>query len=158
MEADISAIFLACATLCTGAFFGVLGSNLVAIRYKSGWICFFYILSVASFLGGIIGLILYYSKMNNMDYFSIIGLIVSGIVLFIFTCNILHKKHIYKIPELESIINKWTTISDKSEIRLLGRDLNFFGDTPACMEKNGQYCHLKSLNFSKVNILCEKKK
>jgi len=156
MVSETSTIFLAIATLSAGAFWGVLGSNLVAIKYKTDWVWCFYILAIGSIITAIIEIFFLCSKLEKLDYFTMSALFLFGIGLFFFTYYKLHVKNIFKVSELESVINEWTTLADKSEIRLLGRDLDFFGNTPADMDLNGKYCHLKSLNFSKISILCEK--
>ena len=67
-------------------------------------------------------------------------------------------KDVYETSELDPIVNRFTTIADKTSIRLFGGDLNFFGNTPEEMIQNNQYNHLKSLGFRSILIICESPK
>lgn len=155
MKTTIQDIFTVAASISAGVFFGTLGSKIVSIRYKSLWIWCFYIWAIISIILAIIGLFVVSSTASAADYITIISLFIFGVLILIFAKKVLDIKGIYKTSELDSTINKFTTTADKDIIKLFGGDLNFFGATPADMEKNSQYTHLRSLNFHKVLILCE---
>jgi len=56
---------------------------------------------------------------------------------------------------LDPIINRFTTIADRTEIRLFGGDLNFFGNSEVQMNNNAQYTALRGSTFARISILCE---
>jgi len=145
---------LAYASIILGAFLGVLGNKLVTHNSQSGWKWAFYLPAIFAFL--IIPIyLLIVEEIGFMDYVIISILVVSSLCLFLFTKRFLDKKSIYKTSELNPIINDFTSLSDHTEIKLFGGDLNFFGNGPSEMDKNIQYNHLKSMNFKKICILCE---
>lgn len=155
-----SSVFLGLGTLTAGAFLSALGSRLV-VSSQTQWKWAFYILSIVSVVFGIIYLFSFpittkpLTDFKFVDYFIVSLLLIFGALLFLFTPRKLEKKIIFETPELNSIINEFTENSDKSEIKLFGGDLNFFGNDPSDMDSNIQYTHLKSLGFRKVSILCE---
>jgi hypothetical protein len=63
-------------------------------------------------------------------------------------------KDFYKTSELDPIVNNFTALANKDEIKLFGGDLNFLGNNPQDMDKHPQYIHLKSMDFRRVLILC----
>ncbi len=64
-------------------------------------------------------------------------------------------KDTYNTPQLDPIVNDFTSSADTSEIKLFGGDLNFLGNSPNEIDKNAQYSHLRSMTFRRVLILCE---
>ncbi len=146
---------LVIAGISFGAFFGSLGSKLVSIEYRTNWKWAFYIWGSLVVVGPLIYLLVDKLDGNIIDYITIILSIISGALLIVFTRIKLDKKYIYKSSELDPIINKFTSLADRSEIRLFGGDLNFFGNAPSEMDGNTQYNYLKSLDFKKTLILCE---
>jgi hypothetical protein len=151
---DLTPIFLAISAISWGAFFGALGNKLVGDNYSSNWKYAFYFLAVLALAAGIVGLIVVQDK-NMWDWITLITLIVSGPAVFAFTFGVLDKKTIYPSSDLNPVVNRFTEHADKSEIKLFGGDLDFFGKTPSDMDVNKQYSVLKSLNFKRVLILCE---
>ena len=77
------------------------------------------------------------------------------IILFISTKFYLVKKYVFTVPELNPIVNTFTSSADKNEIKLFGGDLNFLGNSTSEIDNNVQYTLLKSLNFKKISIICE---
>lgn len=152
----LTQFFLAFATTTLGTFLGALGNKLVTYNSQTKWKWAFYLLGIFSLVS--LPLYLLISGTDNLlfiDYFTLLVLGISAICLIAFTAKFLDRKFIFKTSELDSIINKFTSLSDHNEIRLFGGDLNFFGNGPHEMDQNSQYNHLKSIGFKKISILCE---
>jgi len=152
--AEITQISLGLGTIAFGTFLGAIGNKLVAINAQTKWKWAFYILSMISILAGILFSFLYFESTFKY-YLTVTLLLTSGILLLIFTRKALDKKFVYRTIELDPIINSFTSLSDKSEIKLFGGDLDFFGNAPVDMDQNRQYGYLKSLKFRKISIICE---
>lgn len=156
----IISILLAAASIGAGAFFGALRSKLLASKTENKLHIAFYIFSILTFVTVVLVLIICWNDFVNPKanwyafIVSFLALLFSA-ALFLFTKKYLIVKSIYEVKELDPIINGFTSMADKNEIKLFGGDLNFFGNAPNEMDINKQYTHLKSLNFNKVSILCE---
>ena len=153
-SSEFTSVILSFGAVSLGAFLGALGNKLVTHNSQTNWKWGFYLLSIISFLIGIIYPIIIHKLVFN-DYFGIFILLISSISLFVFTKKFLDRKFIYASSELDPIINNFTSNADHNEIKLFGGDLNFFGNGSSEMDRNSQYNHLKSLSFKKVAILCE---
>lgn len=151
---DFVTLLYASASITAGAFIGVLGNWMVSYKSKTNWKYIFYSLSALSFLLGAFYFFTY-DSIKTIDLIGLSILIISSILLFFLTYIVLDKKTLFKTTELDPIINKFTDLSDRSEIKLFGGDLNFFGNSTTDMDKNNQYSHLKALKIRKVSILCE---
>jgi hypothetical protein len=88
----------------------------------------------------------------------IIALFIFGTIFLICSIKIPTIKKYYNPTNFDKIINDYTNIADRNEIKLIGGDLNFFGLTPIDMDKNAQYSVLKQKNFNKILVLCEEPK
>lgn len=145
-----------------GAVLGILRSKILVTKYKSTLHHSFLGFSIFLSIAAVLILILYIGELSNdlSSFNTIVVLltIVFGILLFYVTRKHLVLKDVFKTIELDPIVNDFTSNADKNEIKLFGGDLNFFGNTPAEMEKNEQYTHLRSLEFKKILILCESPK
>lgn len=138
---------------------GVLRSKIFAAKTKTGLHYFFYIFSILVFLISLIFLFFFWSDFSQPNIFGIIAFVIaigSSITLFVFTKKYLQIQDVFHTSELDPIVNKFTCIADKEEIKLFAGDLNFFGHTPAEMDTHPQYTTLRSLQFAKISILCEK--
>jgi hypothetical protein len=153
-SAEITQLFIGLATVSLGAFLGAVGNRLVSINAQTNWKLAFYTLGVITILATILYFTLYFNS-KFIDYLTVMMLLFSGILLLIFTYLVLDKKFVYKTSELDPIINDFTSLADKTEIRLFGGDLNFFGNALIDMDQNKQYNHLKSLGFKKISVLYE---
>jgi len=138
-----------------GAFFGALGIKLVIETDKTSWRYGFYGLGIISIILAVIEAIVNYYTIVSPIYVIPFLLILSGIFLLVFTKLFLDRKSIFKTSEVDPVINEFTKSADRTEIKLFGGDLNFFGNTAKDMDNNVQYTFLKGANFRKVSILCE---
>ncbi len=150
-------ILVSLASIAMGGFFGILGNKLINTREKSNWKWAYYLFGglVILFALGCIGANNVHDPHYKATIIIAILSIISGGLIIIGTKKLLLAKNIYSIPELNPIINEFTNIADRSEIKLFGGDLNFFGNSTSDIDRNIQYNHLKALRFSKVLILCE---
>ena len=156
---NITTILLSSASVLLGALLGVLRSKIFALKNTNSLHYFFYAISIIVFLGSILSLFLFWKEYNMETHrfalYVLITATISSISLFIVTKFHLASKDIYKTSELDKIVNNFTSNADKKNIKLLGGDLNFFGEHPAQIDQNDQYIDLKSHTFKKVSILCE---
>lgn len=156
---NYSKLMLSGSSVALGALLGVLRSKIFAIKHATKLYYFFYIFSAAVFLFSVIGLIAFWNELiavkKYFDISIIIAALISSVGLFIITKKYLHIKDTFKTPELDPIVNGFTSNADKNEIKLFGGDLNFFGNSPADIDINKQYTHLRGLAFKKISILCE---
>lgn len=163
MKLDNIVTLLFCGTsIAAGAFLGVLRSKLFSTKTENKFHYAFYICGSITLFGTALAIIFNTSEIfNPPNWFAIIALTLAvgfSIALIIFTKKHLVIKTIYKIKELDPIVNKFTSNSDKNEIKLFGGDLDFLGKSPSEINGNIQYTHLKSLGFKKISILCEEPK
>jgi hypothetical protein len=141
--------------LCGGAFFGVLGSRMVAINDRTGWKWAFYSIAIVVFASGIVYAIAFRNELNTNSSIGIVLSIVFAALTIFFTKKFLDVKNVYRTVELNPIINQFTEMADKNEIKLFGGDLNFFGNSTNEIDIHPQYTKLRALQFNKVSILCE---
>jgi hypothetical protein len=157
----VTAILLSGTSICFGAFLGVLRSKIFATKSKTNLHKLFYAFSALIFLFSIFFLFNNWNEIFKPSWFGIIVesvAIVSSVSLIILTKKYLVVKDIYNTSELDPIINKFTESADKDQIKLFGGDLNFFGNYPSQIDMHPQYLTLRSLQFKKIFILCEKPK
>jgi len=156
---ELTSLLLSVASISIGAFFGALGNKLSSEKDNSPWVLGFYILGLIALIVPVILSILYWQFVSNWLISTSVAIsTISAILIIIYTKKVLDKKHIYDAGELDPIINKFTEIADKNEIKLFGGDLNFFGESVNQINENSQYVKLRSLSFKKVMILCEQPK
>ncbi|TAH42331.1 MAG: hypothetical protein EYC69_06075 [Bacteroidetes bacterium] len=157
----ITAILLSGTSICLGAFLGVLRSKIFSTKSKTNLHRFFYIFSTTIFLISIFFLFNNWNELFAPNWFGIVVeflAIISSVSLFILTKKYLVVKDIFNTSELDPIINKFTESADTDQIKLFGGDLNFFGNSPPDIDLHPQYRTLRSLQFKKILILCEKPK
>ena len=155
---NVITILFAFATLSFGALLGAVRSKIFAAKGRNSYHYFLYGFSVFIFVASIISFLWFYHDFTNPPWFGLIVLLLSifcSVAVFWFTKKFLVAKNIFKTDALDPIINDFTDIADRTEIKLLCGDLNFFGNAPIDMDKNSQYTHLRGLDFRKVLILCE---
>src|SRR5579859_3235158 len=151
---DINFILSIGISASLGATFGILRSKIFATKIKTTLYFSFYILAAILF-----GFAIYATANNWADSIVVIIIsFVSSLGLAATTKYFLIFKDIYNTEELNPIVNNWTSNADRSEIKLFGGDLNFFGEGPHEMNANLQYSHLRKLNFNRISILCEEPK
>lgn len=169
---DAIKILLAGASLCLGSYLTALRSKITTEKIKNRLHYAFYVVTGVFFFGSILTLAYYWNSLlyavnengeENIDpnYFALIIIclcITASVFLFLFTRKHLIGKHQYKTPELDPIVNKFTTNADKNNIKLLAGDINFFGNSPKDMDSNSQYDCLKKEGFREIHILCWKPK
>ena len=156
---NLTTILLSGTSIAFGAYLGILRSKIFATKEKNTFYYSFIIASCLILLVSIlsIGWNIFSNEPLNIFGFIIAALgITSSIILYKATKKHLIVKDIFLISELNPIINDFTSKADKTEIKLFGGDLNFFGNNPSEMDINSQYTLLRSLRFRKVMILCEK--
>ena len=162
---NINKLLLAGASLCLGAYLAALRTKISTTRAKNSLHVAFYIIAGLFFLGALITFLCFWNEIFfkenkiNPDWFTIgvlLSCIASTIVLVAFTIRNFSGKFQYKTPELDPIVNKFTKDADKTNIRLLAGDINFFGNSPQEMNKNSQYSCLKDEGFNEIQILCWK--
>jgi len=154
----ITTILLSGASISLGAFFGALRSKIFASRNKTKLHYSFYGFSILLFVTSIIFLCKYWNDFFSPNWFGIIVLfiaILSSLALFFLTKKFLVIKDTFHTSELDPIINKFTESADRDEIKLFGGDLNFFGNTPADIDRHPQYSSLRAHQFRRILILCE---
>lgn len=155
----VISILLVCASLSVGMLFGALRSKLLVSKTDNKLHYAIYGVSIIVVLIVLFSYVLNFSEFMSPFhwYANTISLLalLSSIALALFTKKYLVHKSIYKVEELDPIINDFTSMADRSDIKLFGGDLNFFGNTPSQMDTNSQYNHLKSTRFNSVYILCE---
>jgi hypothetical protein len=141
-----------------GAFLAIIRSEIWAKKYGTPLLWIYRLLAALPIVGSVV----YYfycadsSDVNSELTFTLIFVFVAGCLLLFATERFLNKKDVYKSSELDPIVNKFTDDADRTEIKLFGGDLNFFGEAPDKMEENNQYTHLKKKRFNRILILCEK--
>ncbi|MBP8192046.1 MAG: hypothetical protein KAX69_00475 [Chitinophagales bacterium] len=156
---DIITILLMGISLSIGAILGTITNKIFATKEKNN---FYYAFYVFSFVIILISFCVICFKGNEFSpakhpfHFVVLTLsFISGIILFISTKFYLVKKYVFTVPELNPIVNTFTSSADKNEIKLFGGDLNFLGNSTSEIDNNVQYTLLKSLNFKKISIICE---
>jgi hypothetical protein len=156
---NITTILFCGTSIAAGASLGVLRSKIFSEKTEGRLHYIFYFIAGGIFLSGVLFPICYRTEFfSPPDWLSITAMILAisfSIALFIFTKKFMVVKSIYKISDLDPIINKFTSLADKNEIKLFGGDLNFLGNSPAEIDSNIQYTHLRSLSFKKISLLCE---
>jgi hypothetical protein len=151
MDKNLTLLLTIGISAAIGAAFGILRSKIFASKVKTTLHYLFYIFSVLLFLLACYGAALSWGTSQMLIIMSF----VSSIGLAAATWFFLVVKDIYETKELDPKVNKFTNSADRSEIKLFGGDLNFFGNTPNDMDQNAQYIALKARGFKKVSILCE---
>ena len=71
--------------LCGGAFFGVLGSRMVAINDRTGWKWAFYSIAIVVFASGIVYAIAFRNELNTNSSIGIVLSIVFAALTIFFT-------------------------------------------------------------------------
>lgn len=158
MYSDVTQFLVVFTGISLGAFLGIAGNKLVSSNYIPGIKWIFYLLAVTSIIIGGIFSVVFFKYLEILGKISIITLIVTGVALFIFTYRFLDVKYIFKTKELTPIINNWSSNADRSEIKLFGGDLSFFGNSFSEMNQDQQYVYLRDARFRKILILCEEPK
>jgi len=154
---DLNKIILSGASLCLGAFFGVLRSKLMATNEKNNFHIYFYIFSILVFTGSLLTLIINWKSIFKPDWFSIIIYLMAliGSVLLLWVTNkYLVKKDRYLTEELAPKMNEFTGNADKAQIKLICGDMDFFGSSISDIDRNVQYSYLKQQQFHNILILC----
>lgn len=155
---NITTLLFCGASIAAGAFLGALRSKLFASKTENKFHYAFYAFGGITILGSVLAFTCNISEFIKPNWFAIMALLLAlifSIALLVFTKKYLIVKSIYNVNELTPIINKFTDQADKNEIKLYGGDLNFFGNSPADLDSNSQYSHLKSKEFKHIYILCE---
>ncbi len=152
-------IILVGVSLSIGAILGILRSKIFSSKEKNTLYYYFYAVGILILISIIACLIETWNELfNPPHWFNIIAIllaIISLLILFILTKKFLIIKHIYRTSELDPIVNDFTSKADRSEIKLFGGDLNFFGESPNQIDENQQYIKLKAMGFTRVLIMCE---
>lgn len=151
----ILTISIALTSVALGAFFGALSNKLMSATDSSKWVWAFYLLGLVVLIVPALLSLYYLEDRMSENILGISTSIVAAMLILLFTRRSLDVKNIYDSKDLDPIINKFTEVADKNEIRLFGGDLNFFGEATSQMDENPQYTKLRSLKFKKVNIICE---
>jgi uncharacterized membrane protein YeaQ/YmgE (transglycosylase-associated protein family) len=156
---NIIKIYLSAASITIGAILGILRSKIFASKHATKLHWFFYVLSLVVGVGSLVGSIIWgtaiFTEANYFASFVLVIAFIASIILFIITKKFLLVKDTFSTPELDPIVNTFTSNADSSDIKLFGGDLNFFGENPSQIDRNKQYTHLRSLGFRRVLILCE---
>ncbi len=147
-------ILLVGASISAGALLGVLRSKIFASKENNKLHYIFYGFSILVLLISIGGAIAFYHEIDTFGFAVLIASIVFSILLWLATNKFLFFKNVFKINELDPIVNKFTSNASKNDIKLFGGDLNFLGNTSSEIDANKQYTHLRSLEFKKISILC----
>lgn len=147
-------ILLAGASISAGALLGVFRSKIFAAKENNKLHYIFYGFSVLALVISIIGAIIYWKELSLFGIAVLIASVIFSILLWLATNKFLFFKNVFKIKELDPIVNKFTSNASKDDIKLFGGDLNFLGNTSAEIDANKQYTHLRSLEFKKISILC----
>jgi hypothetical protein len=143
--------------LALGAFLGLLGNRLIAVQERSGWKWAFYIFGGLAIAFALIAMS-YRAKANawkTEEIIMMVLVVVAGAFIIWITRIFLEIKNVFSIAELNPIINRFTKLGDRNNIKLFGGDLNFFGNSTPEIDQNSQYMELRALNFNRVQILCE---
>ncbi|HRO71555.1 MAG TPA: hypothetical protein PK951_14290, partial [Chitinophagaceae bacterium] len=149
------------ASIALGAFLGVIGNKLIVVRENNRWKWAYYVFGILVTLFGAVEIIREWNAIKEGRLLSIgiiVFALVAGILVLFSTRKLLDVKNVYSIPELDPVINKFTRLGDRNEIKLFGGDLNFFGNSSAEIDSNKQYSELRARQFAKVLILCEARK
>src|SRR5688572_11434646 len=117
------------AFIAFGAFFGVIANRLIAVREKSAWKSAYYLLGILLIVFALILLVVKFRVISELGWFAVIFSIVSGSLIVFATRKLLDVSDVYSIAKLNPIINKFTRLADRTEIKLFGGDLNFFGNS-----------------------------
>lgn len=153
---DYTAISLTMTSIVIGAFLGALGNKLST--ETGNWVWAFYITGILTTIISLILTMLIWNEISDWDFvIAFLPICGAGILLY-YTITKIDVKNIFRTNDLHPIINKFTEIADKNEIKLFGGDLNFFGESVNQIDVNPQYTKLKSLRFNKVLIICEQPK
>lgn len=145
-------IFLSIATFAIGVFLGFLNNILVSKKKISkNWHWGIYVLYIGLIVFGIIACIIGSSAWG-------IALIIMGAIALWISYYMLNKlnDNLLEATKLVPQVIEFTEKAKLDEIRLLGGDLNFFGENPSDMDTNEQYIQLRNKNFDKISILCKK--
>ena len=151
MDKDLTLLLSIGISAAVGATLGILRSKIFATKVKTTLHYSFYVISGLLFLLAIYTIFVSDSTSKTV---IVVSFIASG-GLAAATRLLLIVKDTYTSKELDPIVNHWTSSADKSEIKLFGGDLDFFGKEPSLMDSNSQYSHLRSHVFNSVLILCE---
>lgn len=141
-----------------GAFLAIIRSAIWAKKIRTPLLWIYRLLAIFAMISPVI----YYmgfktdQEYNVVLIFKLACVFLAGCLLVIATEKFLNKKDIYKSSELDPIVNKFTDDADRTEIKLFGGDLNFFGENLDEMKKDNQYTHLMDKKFKSILILCEK--
>jgi hypothetical protein len=158
---DLLPYLATAASIAFGAFLGVIGNKLIVVKENTNWKWAYYIFGALVLLFGIVEIFREWSliKQGDLLVILIIVLSIAACILILFaTKKLLDVKNIYSIPELDPVINKFTRLGDRNEIKLFGGDLNFLGNSGAEIDNNKQYSELRARQFARVLILCEEPK
>lgn len=158
---DLLPYLTSAASIAFGAFLGFIGNKLIVIKESTNWKWAYYIFGALVLLFGVVEIIREWPSIKNGDLLVILTIVFSiaaGILILFVTKKLLDVKNVYSIPELDPVINKFTRLGDRNEIKLFGGDLNFLGNSGAEINNNTQYSELRTRQFTRVLILCEEPK
>lgn len=140
-----------------GAFLAIIRSAIGAKKYRTPLLWIYRLLAGLALLASLASFFNVYNQEFDVALtLKLFSVFLAGLFLLIATEKFLNKKDVYKSSELDPIVNKFTDDADRTEIKLFGGDLNFFGENLDEIKKNNQYTHLMDKKFKSILILCEK--
>jgi hypothetical protein len=145
-------------SLVIGAILGIIANKATSAKANSKWKFTYYIISALSEIVPIYIIIsLGLNKVFDSLYIIVgcCACIISPAILYLIARKHLIKDDIYDTAQLDPIVNEFTSNADKTNIRLFGGDLNFFGRGPVEMRDNAQYKCLLNEEFRSIHVLCE---
>ena len=149
-------LMVAFLSLSLGILLGIFRSKIFSKDYNGDlYRIFIVVFLVLAILVAVASCLYWNSFTFPMQVLAVVSAL-SGLIVAFFAKKYMQFKNIFKSEELDPIVNKFTDDADRTEIKLFGGDLNFFGEAPDKIEENNQYTHLRKKRFNRILILCEK--
>lgn len=154
---DTLKIIMAAGSLTAGAFLTALCAHLASEK-KKGWLHWaFYTLAAIVIVACVVIGYTYRSDIFFRNGYAITVLIIafiSSILLIFVTNKSTRNKNHYTLEKLNPIVNEFSTHADKSNIKLLAGNLDFFGKSVAEIDRHPQFTCLKQEGFQQIQVLC----